>query len=641
MKCPPSSAPELSQTVSDVIETLRVGPKQTSQRFEILEAQVKEDIKGYSPDNFDLVMKRAERVRLWPVDGEHVAARIVLLIMVAFYAQRIGKPDEGFPFAHESLRLSEGYDDGTAAFTGMQRRAYSVLATLHMDLMNFVESCGYMEKALRLAFKQGDPFLISVAYQNTAANLKEMGCYCYRDALKIIDKGLEWCGRCDQEDHRVKHLIFGMATNGLFCADRLEDETAAVGFISQGLRSQDSNLIDVVTRAAFEYSRISYLIRRGDFETAEMLVSTAHQRFKTKNGMNNRAWILLGCCQALCDVASQVPGRIERARENLADLYSASKKTNLYHDDVLRALVAVYGRSRERADLAAGMVFAKELVEYTTAVKRLVFTKTLVHAPTSEGVHHDQTALMVEAADELNAARRDVESMRSTALMESIRTPAYEMAENWALAAEIFDDHSGEHCFRVGRLASLLAAELGKSPEYCVRIEHAARLHDIGKITIDQRLITKAAPLTTPEMAEMRSHSQGGAHLLEGTQDDTLEMARLIALHHHEWWNGTGYPMKLRREEIPLEARIVALCDVYDALSTSRPYKRAWSHRITIEQIIAEMGTHFDPSMRSPFLRAILRYVSETASSSTRHRVAVEGNRLYAVRKRLMDAAIA
>ncbi len=241
--------------------------------------------------------------------------------------------------------------------------------------------------------------------------------------------------------------------------------------------------------------------------------------------------------------------------------------------------------------------------------------------------------------DELTAIHGDMAKLRIESLKAAMRTAAYDVAENWALAAEFFDDQTGEHCFRVGRLAGLLAAEIGIDHENCLRIEHAARLHDIGKIAVNEMILLKPGPLDASEMTAMRAHTEVGAQLLESSSDETLQMAAMIAKYHHAWWNGAGYP-NTSGESIPLAARICAFADVYDALTNERPYKRAWPHRLAVEQMMCESGAHFDPRLMRPFLNVLERHVGSTAQPpSTRlHLKDMEANGLLASRRSLMTA---
>ena len=241
--------------------------------------------------------------------------------------------------------------------------------------------------------------------------------------------------------------------------------------------------------------------------------------------------------------------------------------------------------------------------------------------------------------DELTAIHGDLANLRIESLKASMRTAAYDVAENWALAAEFFDDQTGEHCFRVGRLAGLLAAEIGIDPENCLRIEHASRLHDIGKIAVNEMILLKPGPLDASEITAMRSHTEVGAQLLESSPDPTLKMAAAIAKYHHAWWNGAGYP-NTSGESIPLAARICAFADVYDALTSERPYKRPWPHRLAVEQMLCESGAHFDPRLMRPFLKVLERHVGSTAQppSTKLHLQDMEANGLLTSRRSLMMA---
>jgi HD-GYP domain-containing protein (c-di-GMP phosphodiesterase class II) len=257
--------------------------------------------------------------------------------------------------------------------------------------------------------------------------------------------------------------------------------------------------------------------------------------------------------------------------------------------------------------------------------------------PGAAGPTPDQPTT-IRKHDELTAIHCDMAQLRIESLKAAMRTAAYDVAENWALAAEFFDDQTGEHCFRVGRLAGLLAAELGIDPENCLRIEHAARLHDIGKIAVNELILLKPGPLDSNEIVAMRLHTDVGAQLLEHSDDPTLKMAAAIARYHHAWWNGAGYP-NTSGENIPLAARICAYADVYDALTNERPYKRAWPHKLAVEQMLCESGAHFDPRLMQPFLKVLERHIGSNATTpSTRlHLKDMEANGLLTSRRKLMQ----
>ncbi len=152
-----------------------------------------------------------------------------------------------------------------------------------------------------------------------------------------------------------------------------------------------------------------------------------------------------------------------------------------------------------------------------------------------------------------------------------------------------------DHNQRVGALSAKLALCLGMSTEYSALIYKAARLHDIGKVGIPDSILDKPGKLTAEEYTLVKTHCQIGADLLSRMDSELLSMAKSIAMAHHERWNGEGYPFKLVSTTIPLEARIVAVADVFDALSCKRVYKEAWCIEDIITLFTKESGVHFDP----------------------------------------------
>ncbi|WP_127581273.1 HD domain-containing phosphohydrolase [Paenibacillus koleovorans] len=174
-----------------------------------------------------------------------------------------------------------------------------------------------------------------------------------------------------------------------------------------------------------------------------------------------------------------------------------------------------------------------------------------------------------------------------------------------ARSAEYRDDVTGEHTQRVGRLAGLTARALGLPEEDVEQIESAAALHDIGKIGIPDHILLKPGKFSPDEFEKMKVHTSIGAHIIGDAFFPTLRLASEIALHHHERWDGNGYPAGLKGEEIPLPARIVAIADFYDALTHERPYKAAWSTDETIQEIERQQGKHFDPVVTEAFLTVV------------------------------------
>ena len=177
-----------------------------------------------------------------------------------------------------------------------------------------------------------------------------------------------------------------------------------------------------------------------------------------------------------------------------------------------------------------------------------------------------------------------------------------EILERLAQAGEFRDDDTGQHTRRVGDVAAQLARALGLSESDVELIQRAAPLHDVGKIGVSDGILLKRGKLSEEEWDAMRRHTSFGAAILANGRTELVRMAEQVARCHHEKWDGSGYPRGLQGEEIPLAARLVAVVDVFDALSHDRPYRPAWPRSEVLAEIERGSGTHFDPEVVRAFL---------------------------------------
>jgi putative two-component system response regulator len=173
------------------------------------------------------------------------------------------------------------------------------------------------------------------------------------------------------------------------------------------------------------------------------------------------------------------------------------------------------------------------------------------------------------------------------------------------LAAEYKDEDTGDHIIRMGRYSAYLAEKLGFPDKEVQNILYAAPMHDVGKIGIPDSILMKPGKLTKEEFEIIKTHTLIGGKLLKNSKSDILQLAEQIALSHHEKWNGTGYPKGLAGEEIPMIGRIVSIADVFDALTSKRPYKEPFSVEKAVDIIKKESGQHFDPEVARVFLESI------------------------------------
>ncbi len=170
-----------------------------------------------------------------------------------------------------------------------------------------------------------------------------------------------------------------------------------------------------------------------------------------------------------------------------------------------------------------------------------------------------------------------------------------------AKAGEYRDKATGNHLTRMARYSGLIGHNMGLGNETVHVLEVAAPMHDIGKIGIPDSILLKSGPLTPAEQEVMRAHPRIGYDILKGSPSKYLSMGAIIALGHHEKYDGTGYPNGLHGDDIPVVARVVAVADVFDALVSERPYKRAWSVPEGIEHVRSQRGKHFDPNCVDAF----------------------------------------
>ncbi len=195
-------------------------------------------------------------------------------------------------------------------------------------------------------------------------------------------------------------------------------------------------------------------------------------------------------------------------------------------------------------------------------------------------------------------------AIRNAELRHEIDRANLDVIFRLATAAEFRDGETGGHIQRVSLYAETVASKMGVGRDVARRLLFAAPMHDVGKLGVPDAILLKPGPLTDEERAQMQRHTLMGAQVLAESTNPILAMGREIALSHHERWDGTGYPHGLAGESIPLSARIVAVGDVFDALTSRRVYKRAMDLDEAMGLIEAAIGTHFDPNVGRAFLDA-------------------------------------
>ncbi len=225
--------------------------------------------------------------------------------------------------------------------------------------------------------------------------------------------------------------------------------------------------------------------------------------------------------------------------------------------------------------------------------RRLHIRQEIEHKQTLENEVLAKTRHLEKTIKQLQSAKKLLEERVS------------EIIHRLSLVAEYRDEDTWKHLLRISHYSYLIAEGMELSQEFCQMLKMASPLHDVGKVGIADSILLKPDRLTDEEYNIIKQHTVIGANILKGSKFPLLNMAHDIALNHHERWDGNGYPHGFHQDEIPLAGRIVAVVDVFDALTSQRPYKPAWSFEETIDTIRDQRGRQFDPEVIDAFLSSI------------------------------------
>jgi putative two-component system response regulator len=220
---------------------------------------------------------------------------------------------------------------------------------------------------------------------------------------------------------------------------------------------------------------------------------------------------------------------------------------------------------------------------------------------------------------ELRGKNQELEE-RVRETTRDLRDSRLDVIRRLGYAAECRDSDTGHHIVRMSRFCSCLARAMGMSDEECELVLATTPLHDVGKIAIPDSILLKQGSLTEAEWLVMKTHASIGGEILAGGDSAFLKMAEAIARTHHERWDGKGYPLGLKGKEIPLVGRICSVADVFDALTSDRPYKKAWSIDEAVKEIRKMSGTNFDPDVVETFLAILpeIRIIQKDVNAMAR-----------------------
>ena len=218
-----------------------------------------------------------------------------------------------------------------------------------------------------------------------------------------------------------------------------------------------------------------------------------------------------------------------------------------------------------------------------------------------------QTKLEMVVADRTKQLSETLEELKST--HNKLQEAYFEIIKRLARASDYRDNETGMHISRMSHYSKILAKAAGLDDDQCHKLFHASAMHDVGKIGIPDAILLKPGKLDKDEFKIMKTHTTIGGKLLADIDSDLCHLAETIAMTHHEKWNGKGYPEGMSGKDIPIEGRICAIADVFDALTSVRPYKNAWSVEEAIDLLIQEKGEHFDPELVDFFIENLPKVI--------------------------------
>jgi len=531
--------------------------------------------------------------RLCGLDTEQLTVDgVEALLLIAHRHYNSASAHAGLTPVAKALAAARQFGD-----IGLLRRAETFHGVLQTESGNVPAAVENYAEALELAKALGDATAQAAVWNNLGLALQYAGQYA--EAARCFDQALRSPGDGAASHAVVCAALTNTAQACLHVHDVRQGITAARRAIEHLADPSDPVLCNC--RVSAEAHLAELLLEINDVEAAQQHAQLA------KN------FAELSCQARSLFRALLAEGQVE-VRAGLVDIGLTRLKNSLSSarsgpKDFLREALSAAVKGYEHAgqpDVA--IVYLQELLNLNREAKQ---QQVLMHHQR----HLEQVERSRISFDLQRAAEGELDTRRSLLRVQlgerELMKSRIAMLEQQSVAAELHDDTTGEHCYRVGRLASILAREYGLEDDVCFLIDLAARMHDIGKLAVPDSILLKPGRLTDGEREIMQQHTTAGAELLAKSNIPQMHVAEEIARHHHEWWNGKGYPHRLTATGIPIAARITAIVDVFDALTHVRPYKPAWPVSQAMHEIRTLRGVQFDPDVTDLFMQLIPRLQRE------------------------------
>jgi putative two-component system response regulator len=546
--------------------------------LERVSAEIKGRMQSASPLSAEFFISIAESLSALSGTAHH-RLRIQGLLDSAQYFYVLGRPFQGLKPAIAALSLAS-----TVADKALMRKAATILGAMHADTGNTSRAVECYSEALELLRELNDPIAECRVWTNLGVAL--MYAAQYDQAIACYEHVIELAKR-SEDLFPFRAAAFA---NIALCCLHMEDFPRGLraSEISINESTEPANAAEMLSRVIRECNYCRLLLEVDNVTKAiEHCEVAKHYAELSKSA---RAEIITSTIEGLCEVyGSKVDVGISRLTTTL-------EKARVYRSALRETLTALVKAYELIGQPDRALIYLREMIEVNRQAQQ---ENCLQHLK----LHLDGLRPEVPKVDPatIHLKRREA-ALRGKVAERELFLARVEMLERLAVTAELRDDSTGEHSYRVGKLAALLAHEFGCDDDTCFMMEMAARLHDVGKIGVPDAILLKPDKLNSAEQEVMRSHSTVGAELLSKSNIPHMQMAEEIARHHHEWWDGTGYPARLSGTAIPLAARITALADVFDALTHKRPYKPAWAIDDALQEIARLKGSQFEPQLADLFL---------------------------------------
>jgi putative two-component system response regulator len=562
-----------------------------------------EDVGGVSGADHDSARTRAQQARVLARTLGDTVGEVEALYRLALIAFRSGNRDDAFHIALEAREQARRH-----GVCSVEVRALTVIAMVQYEAGNQAEALESASQALdlhrigSLTSSEG-PLLNTVAMIHQASGDSDRALVTYEAAL-TANRGFD----------RPDHDLVTMANMSELRSERNE-HLLAVSLGESALElarhHQPDQVSQILTRLATSYSVL------GALEQAEACLDEAERTLDqhsppwAERGPSSSERLRTLCSFSMArGCLERAAGRLDAAVDQYLHALAIAKEQQLIEVEVSahRELAEIY-KQLGRYEMALA-----HHEERFARQQQLVSQRTETRVRTLR-ISHDVVAAYHQAEIVRLRTTERPEAAPTDELVESDDLESYQLEafQRLAVIAEFRDTDTGEHTIRVGDLSAELAAELGESAEFVHRLRLAGRLHDIGKVAVPDSILLKPGPLTTEEFEVMKTHTTVGAEILSGSASPLLQLAAEVALNHHERWDGTGYPHGLSSESIPASGRIVTVADVYDALTSERVYKRAWTQVEAVRYVVAGKGAQFEPRIVDAFVQIMVRRVPELA----------------------------